>query len=79
MSHVPRVHCTVDDNPTLCGTHLFTKDTTKILLASKLKDVTCGNCKKKIMFMLARPITLRRSKKIKASVPICEDNHTNLR
>ena len=73
MSHVPRIHCTVDHEPTLCGSHLHTKDITSIKLASRIEDITCGNCKKKIMFMTARPITLRRAKKNKASVPICKD------
>lgn len=59
-----KIHYKVDDEPTLCGVHHFT-DESFIDVSTSLESVTCGNCRRKVTFREAKPLTQRRVKKYK--------------
>lgn len=59
-----KVHLKVDNEPTLCGVHHST-DVACIEITTSSDSVTCGNCRRKLVFREAKPLTIRRVKKYK--------------
>jgi len=61
MKHTWKVHYTADEAPTLCGVHHYTEKE-RLVITEDSEAVTCGNCRRKIVFMKAKPPTDRRIK-----------------